>query len=167
MRCRMVSSRLTAGGFGGYFSAGTTYSATNIAAGHQYSDKHVAPTRCRRGRRPREHHREQRAHRDAERQHAESHADVGLHAAGEQLGAVLVAAVHGLVGRADAVLEVDRPADDGLDEDAREDEREHSGEGAGQKAAPDDVFFHCVGCSRGQWQGKPSRWRASCTNSCT
>ena len=46
--------------------------------------------------------------------------------------------------RADAVLEADRPADDRLDEDLGEDECEHSGEGAGEKAAPDDLLFHCV-----------------------
>ena len=44
-------------------------------------------------------HREQRAHRDAERQHAEAHADVGLHAAGEQFDPVLVAGLLALPRR--------------------------------------------------------------------
>ena len=62
----------------------------------------------------REHDGEQRAHRDAEREHAEAHADVGLHAPGEDLGAVLVGVRRAMASWAarDAVLEVDRPLDD-------------------------------------------------------
>ena len=55
---------------------------------------------------------------------------------------------------------VDRGLDHRLGEDPREDEREQSGQRSDRGAAQHQRSDH-------QWQGKLSRWRASCTNSCT
>ena len=70
---------------------------------------------------------EQRAHRDNEDQHTETQSGVGLHAAGEQLGAALVHAANiRYVGA--TVFISDRAANDGLGAQPREQERQNSGD---------------------------------------
>lgn len=70
---------------------------------------------------------EQRAHHDTEDQHTETQSGVGLHAAGEQLGAVLVHAANiRYVGA--TVFISDRAANDGLGAQPREQECQNSGD---------------------------------------
>ena len=149
----MVSSRLTAGGLGGVLQRGNDVQAQQHSTGHiqrQQARRDVADTSvCHR-----EHNREQRTHGDAEGQHPETHADVGLYSSGEPfepLATVLVSAVCTLqchMGGANAVLVSDRPFNHRFDKDPGEDERKHSSQGTGKQAAPDDLFFHCVDYSR-------------------
>ena len=109
---------------------------------------------------------EQSPHRDGEGKDPEAHADVGLNPAGEHLHAVVVHPGDGRFGVAAALLVADGTAGDRFDEDPGEHECEHSSERAGEQAARDYALFH-FSVTRGQWQGKPRRWRASWTNSWT
>ena len=72
-----------------------------------------------------------------------------------------------LAGAASAwrVLEGDRLVDGGLAGDAGEAGREQAAAEPGEQPADQEGAEHVV--PPAQWQGKPSRWRPSCTHSCT
>ena len=132
MRWRMVSSRLTAGGLAGYFSAGTTYRLNNIPPA-TYSDRTRAETLPT------------RPYATANTT-ANSAPIATLNAITPKPMPMLACTPrvntsapcswppwHGLVGRADTILIADRPIDDGFDEDPGKDERDHSSKGAGEQ----------------------------------
>ncbi len=136
----MVSAWPTAGGFGGYFTNGTTYTAPNAPAARS-NESACGRTGSVARIDDAEQHGEQRAHGETENQHTESQPGARLHAAGEQLGAVLVHAV-GILGVGAAVFKSDCAANDGLGAQAGEDERQHRADGTRQKTAPDQAFLH-------------------------
>jgi hypothetical protein len=86
-------------------------------------------------------HRQQGADRDAERQHAETHADVGLHAPAEQFGAVFVD-TRLVCGLHAGVFERDRPPDHRLDENPRKDKGAHAAERTCQHAPDNQSLLH-------------------------
>ena len=88
-----------------------------------------------------EQHREQRPHRQPEKQHTETQSGVGLHAAGEQLDSVLVHTLR-LLRLGAAVLVRDGAPDYRLGAQAGEHECQYGAHQAGQESARDQTLLH-------------------------
>ncbi len=91
-----------------------------------------------------ERHRKQCAHGDTENQYSEAQSGIGLHATGEQLGAVLVHTLS-VLGFGPPIFERDCAADDGLGEKAGEYKRQHRANRARQEATCDQTLLHGSG----------------------
>ncbi len=88
-----------------------------------------------------EQHREQRTHRQPEKQYTETQSGVGLHAAGEQLDSVLVHTLR-LRGLGAAVLVRDGAPDYRLGAQAGEHERQYGAHQTRQETARDQTLLH-------------------------